>query len=200
MTRSARRSPYSEDILKDIDTRKGWPDDLCGLLKEHPRSAWRTHGSPMTAFWLQQHDSFRRQCAALRAATDAYRAGESSPDEFCLWVTPRLQGFIGHLHGHHQVEDFHYFPAFRAAEQNLAEGFDILANDHELIHSGIDELVQTINEFIASVRNAPSTNEDSRRHIGDRYIASSELLYKRLLRHLDDEEDLVIPVMLARGH
>jgi iron-sulfur cluster repair protein YtfE (RIC family) len=198
MTCQTRHSPPSEDNLKDIDTRRGWPDDLCGLLKQHPRSAWRTHGTPMTDFWLQQHDSFRNQCAALQAATDDFRAGQTAPDEFCLWVAPRLHGFIGHLHGHHQVEDFHYFPAFRAAEQQLAAGFDVLANDHQVIHSGIDELVRTTNEFIAAVRNPAA--KDSRHHVGDRYVAASELLYKRLVRHLNDEEDLVIPVMLARGH
>jgi hypothetical protein len=193
------RTRAVEQILNNLDTRTGWPEDLRVLLKEHPRSIWRARGSATTEFWLLQHDSFRRQCAALQAATDEFRTGARSASEFCLWVAPRLQGFIAHLHGHHQVEDFHYFPAFRAAEQRLAAGFDALAGDHALIHSGVESLLTAVNEFVAAVRHdAPS--RDSQRHAGDRYVTASELLYKRLLRHLDDEEDLVIPVMLAQGH
>lgn len=184
--------------MNNLDTRTGWPEDLRVLLKEHPRAIWRTRGSATAEFWLHQHDSFRRQCAALQAATDEYRTGQLPADEFCLWTAPRLEGFVAHLHGHHQVEDFHYFPAFRAAEQRLSAGFDALAGDHALIHAGIESLFAAINEFVSAVRrDAPS--KDSQRHAGDRYVAASELLYRRLLRHLDDEEDLVIPVMLAQG-
>lgn len=166
------------------------------LLQAHPRSIWQAQGSAMTEFWLHQHDSFRRQCAALQTATDEFRSGQRAADEFCLWVAPRLESFIAHLHGHHQVEDFHYFPAFRAAEQRLAAGFEALAGDHALIHAGVESLFAAVNEFVAAVRHDAS-NRDGQRHAGDRYVAASELLYKRLLRHLHDEEDLVIPVMLA---
>ena len=43
---------------------------------------------------------------------------------------PRLQTLLGNLHGHHQIEDHHYFPVFRQAEPRLAAGFGLLANDH----------------------------------------------------------------------
>jgi len=185
--------------MSNLDTRSGWPDDLCVLLKEHPRSVWRTHGSALTEFWLYQHDAFRRQCAALQAATDDYRQGRKPADELCSWIAPRLQEFFGHLHGHHQVEDFHYFPALRIVDQRLAAGFDTLARDHAVIHTGADALFAAIHEFMAIVRHSPPTN-DSQRHAGDRYVAASETLYSQLLRHLEDEEDLVIPVMLAQGH
>ncbi len=187
-------------LTTDIDTRKGWTEELRGLLEAHPRTTWRTNGTPMTDFWLHQHDYFRRQAAELRAATDAYRSEHSTSAQLCTWLGPRLQAFIGHLQGHHQVEDYHYFPAFRAAEQQLASGFDVLARDHVLVHEGIMDIVASFNEFVASVRNDASSEADAHRFAADRYIATSELLYKRLARHLDDEEDLVIPVMLAHGH
>jgi hypothetical protein len=33
----------------------------------------------------------------------------------------------------------------------------------------------------------------------DVYSADSDLLFKRLLRHLDDEEDLIVPALLHFG-
>jgi hypothetical protein len=187
-------------LTSDIDTRKGWPAELLVLLEQHPRDTWRTRGTPMTEFWLHQHAHFRHEAADLKAGTDAYRNDRSTAAEFCNWTAPRLQGFIGHLQGHHQVEDFHYFPAFRAAEQRLASGFDVLANDHELVHEGIMQIVTTFNDLATAVREESPGGDDARRFAADRYIETSELLYKRLIRHLDDEEDLVIPVMLAHGH
>ena len=184
----------------NIDTRNGWPDDLRVLLRAHPREAWKACGSAMVDFWLAQHDFFRRQCAALRAAADDFRAGHNAPSEFCASVTPQLHGFLDHVHGHHQVEDFHYFPVFRAAERRLASGFDVLARDHELIHASLEETIAAINAFVAAVRNHAPENDAARRRASERYLDVGERLYKRLMRHLDDEEDLVIPFMLAHGH
>ena len=37
------------------------------------------------------------------------------------------------------------------------------------------------------------------RHAADRYVRESDTLYRRLVRHLSDEEDLIIPLLLERG-
>lgn len=185
----------------DLDTRSGWPEELRVLLERHPRTLWKEHGTATTQFWLAQHDSFRRHCAALRDAADELRASRMAPHELCAQIVPRLQGFIGHLYGHHQVEDYHYFPVFRAHEQRLVHGFDVLARDHEVIHAGLERLVAAVNDLIAVVRGVTA---DGAAAVGpmlaaERYVQTSETLIKQLVRHLEDEEDLVIPVMLARG-
>ena len=206
----------------DIDTRTGWPEHLLVLLKQHPREVWRARGSAMTEFWLAQHDSFRRQCAALRSATDDFRAERRGARELGTWMAPRIEHFAAHLHGHHQVEDFHYFPAFRAAEPRLVSGFDALARDHELLHSSLEATIGTARALLAAVADGalggggsggssgsgsasasasgPSdagANGSIGRRAGERFVEASERLYTRVLRHLADEEDLVIPVMLA---
>lgn len=191
--------PETRDIPGlDIDSRTGWPDELKVLLEKYPRDSWRSRPSPVAQFWLDKHDWFRHQSSALKSAGDDYREGRSDPMTFVTWLAPRLQNFIAHLHGHHQVEDYHYFPAFRAAEQRLAPGFDALAADHELLHDGISEIVATVNAFIEAARAGNPAN-DATRHAADRYLSSSETMFRRLLRHLGDEEDLIIPVMLDRG-
>ena len=182
-----------------LDQRTGWPEELRALLKQYPRDTWSSSSSPMAQFWLEKHDMFRRQCAALESVTDEYRAERVPPHEFAVWIGPRLQNFIAHLHGHHQIEDHHYFPSFRAAQPSLAAGFETLEKDHETLHAGIADVIETVNAFIMTVREPENTNADAQRHAGDRYVESSLLLYRRLARHLDDEEDLIIPVMLDYG-
>jgi hemerythrin-like domain-containing protein len=183
----------------DIDQRNGWPDELRVLLKQYPRETWAESRSPLAQFWLDKHDAFRRQSRALESATDDYRAERTSSRDFAIWIAPRLQSFISYLHGHHQIEDFHYFPAFRTAEPRLAAGFDTLAKDHEMLSAGINEVVEAVNQLILAIRDDSNANEQTQRPIGLGYADTSLRLYRRLSRHLDDEEDLIIPVMLDRG-
>ena len=42
-------------------------------------------------------------------------------------------------------------------------------------------------------------DDDARRAATDSYADASERLLKFLLRHLDDEEDLIMPVILDQG-
>jgi len=180
----------------DLDTRAGWPDELRVLLADHPRATWRTRGSAMAEFWLAQHDSFRRQCLALQSAANDFRGGRCSAAQFATWLEPQLRAFLGHLAGHHQVEDYHYFPAFRAVDRRLASGFEVLGRDHETIAGALDEIVSRANELLGATRSGKGA-DDAARAAAERYIGVGERLFRRLVRHLDDEEDLVIPIMLA---
>ena len=152
----------------------------------------------MARFWLDKHNYIRQQSAALQNANTEYRDNRASAMQFGSWIAPRLQGFLAELHGHHQVEDFHYFPAFRSAEPRLAAGFDVLANDHELIHESIMGIVEKINAFIATLQPDAQGGDDAQRLAADGFIDASKLLHDRLERHLADEEDLIIPLMLRQ--
>jgi len=183
----------------DIDQRSGWPDELCVVLKDYPRETWLKTQSSMAHFWIGKHEYLRRQSEGLQSANQKYRAEQHAGAlEFVNWITPRLQSFLSELHGHHQIEDFHYFPAFRSAEPRLTTGFDVLASDHELVHQGIASVVESVNTFIAALDTENSGNQDAQRHAADRYIEASQLLHKRLERHLVDEEDLIIPLMIRQ--
>ena len=186
-------------LSQDIDQRSGWPDELCVLLREHPRDSWEGTRSSLAQFWIQKHNHMRRQSDALQSANKDYQSGKASPEHFGTWVAPRLQGFLAELHGHHQIEDYHYFPSFKAADPRLAAGFDVLARDHEMLHDGIMTIVETVNQFIATIRTEDESNADARRHAADKYVEASALMHARLYRHLEDEEDLIIPIMLAQG-
>ena len=186
-------------MTDDIDQRTGWPEELCVVLKEHPRETWPETRSPMARFWIDKHNYIRRQSDALQSANEEYRNDRLEAAQFGAWAAPRLQGFLAELHGHHQVEDFHYFPAFRSAEPRLAAGFDVLARDHELIHEGIVNIVESVNAFFRTIDpEAGAGDKAAQRAAAERYIAASRQLHERLERHLTDEEDLIIPLMIRQ--
>ena len=97
--------------------------------------------------------------------------------------------------GHHHVEDYSYFPIFRAAEKRLAKGFDVLEGDHQAMHAEILRTVESANGLLRAMER----DDDARRAATDAYTDASEQLLKFLVRHLDDEEDLIMPVILDQG-
>jgi iron-sulfur cluster repair protein YtfE (RIC family) len=191
------------DIMKTdpadipLDSRVGWPADLRVLIDRYPREVWGTHENlgAMARFWLERHDMFREVGDALRHATTAFREGTASAADFRAWFPPRLQFFLQQLNSHHQVEDLHYFPVFQAAEQRLAHGFEVLETDHEVIHAQIVATVESANAFLRAATNDP----EALRTAGDHYAGTSSGLLRLLTRHLGDEEDLIIPLILDRG-
>ena len=181
----------------DIDQRTGWPDELCALLREYPRASWQQNMTPLARFWIDKHDDFRKKCSTLQTAIDSFRERPDNFEDFANEVVSRTRLLLSLLHGHHHVEDFHYFPAFRAADQRLGPGFDVLASDHELLHENSMSVVEALHVIRNALREGGTSDE--RRRAADRYIEESGLLYRRIGQHLDDEEDLVIPLMLAHG-
>ena len=187
-----------DDVTADLalDTRAGWPPDLRVLAERYPREVWTGHANlgEMARFWLQRHDMFREVGQALEQATAAFRAGTATAQDFRAWFPPRLQFFLEQLHAHHQVEDLHFFPVFQAAEARLARGFTVLEADHRVIHEAIVGAVETANAFIKAPGDA-----DALRRTGESYAAAGDALLAKLRRHLGDEEDLIIPLILDRG-
>ena len=55
--------------------------------------------------------------------------------------------------------------------------------------------VESANAFLRAATN----DADALRAAGDAYMASSGKLIGQLARHLGDEEDLIIPLILDRG-
>ncbi len=181
----------------DIGRRAGLPDDLRFLVQKYPREDWQAHENlaGMAAFWLQRHAMFREIGGLLTGIIADYREGRQTAPEFARRFAPRLQHFLGELDGHHKVEDHHYFPVFAAAETRLVRGFEILDADHHAIHAALERNAQAANDFLRAL----SSDADEQRRKADVYAAENQGLVAMLARHLDDEEDLIIPLILDRG-
>lgn len=187
-----------DDLTADLalDTRAGWPPDLRVLAERYPREVWTGHANlgEMAKFWLQRHHMFREIGGALEQAAAAFRAGTATAEDFRAWFPPRLQFFLEQLHAHHQVEDLHFFPIFQAADTRLARGFDVLEADHRVIHGAIEGAVESANAFLRTTADAGTL-----RRAGERYADCGDALLGMLTRHLRDEEDLIVPLILDRG-
>jgi hypothetical protein len=178
-------------------TEDGWPPELTFLLARHPRPSWPVHASPSVAFWLQVHDHLRRDAAGLETTADDYRAARLSTSQLAVVAAPRLRGLIASLHGHHQIEDFHYFPVFRRTEPRLAAGFDRLAADHVEIARDVSAALAALAELRAAAERAVELRHASL--AAQRCIAASSELCRHLCRHLADEEALVVPLLIEHG-
>jgi iron-sulfur cluster repair protein YtfE (RIC family) len=180
-----------------LAARQGWPAELRELIERYPRECWSGHDNlgQMAQFWLSRHVMFRELAAMIEDATARFRDGAMEASAFAQFFAPRLQFMLQQLHAHHQIEDFHYFPIFRKAEEKLARGFDVLENDHHELHETIDRTVATANDFLRALGG----DADALERAGEAYADTSGILFKGLKRHLDDEEDLIVPLILDRG-
>jgi hemerythrin-like domain-containing protein len=170
------------------------PEDISYLRTKYPRETWDEHRNfgQSAQFWLQRHDMFREMGGMLKTATAQFREGGVEPDAFYRFFAPRLRYFLHQLEGHHGIEDNHYFPLFRAYDKRLIVGFDLLEEDHDVIHEQLIASAQTGQAFIQALHK----EGDARRFAADAYADNSDKLLNWLLRHLEDEEDLIIPSIL----
>jgi len=180
----------------DSDAREGWSPELRVLLDLHPRSTWRARRSASASFWLEIHDGFRNDMTDLESAGEDYLAGRLSLRELAVRAPPRLRGMVAKLRGHHEMEDFHYFPSFAAADARLAPGFERLAADHRRLHDDIERALAALRDLRAAA--ADESLASAARAVAEGYLDASRRFYRRLRGHLDDEEDLVVPLLIER--
>ncbi len=185
------------DPSLNLESRAGLPDDLRFLVEKYPRDSWTGHRNVhgMASMWLQRHDMFRELGGVLTGSIFDYREGRTSAQQFAQFFAPRLNFFLGQLDGHHNIEDQHYFPIFARVETRLKHGFDILDSDHHLIHDALEMNAQTANAFLQALTG----DKDAQRYAADAYADQNSRLVAMLARHLDDEEDLIIPLILEKG-
>lgn len=190
------RPSIPSDSLESLDRRTGIPDTLAYLRASYPKPAWRTHANfgELSAFWLHVHDHLRASGTGLARMTTAFREGQIDPDSFQRSFVPALNQFLQHLNGHHQIEDRHYFPKFRALDPRMVAGFDLLDADHHQIHDALLASARSGQALLDAIRQNPDARSASDTHATD-----TDQLLALLTRHLADEEDLVLPAMLHHG-
>ena len=177
-----------------LDTRAGLPDALRVLLAEYPREAWaRDPGfSPLIRFWLDRHMMFRK--LSERMADDARAAleGRSDPRAHAAALARFGGMFAQELHGHHHIEDAHYFPVLARHDARLERGFTLLDADHHALDGHLQAFVTRANAVLQAEARA-------RHDATAAFLDGLEGFAPLLERHLTDEEDLVVPVLLKHG-
>lgn len=181
-----------------IDPNRHLPDDWLVLLAGCPRSEWIGHQGfgPVAEMWLNRHDGFRHFANSLTALVGQLREGQIPADRFGPMFLPRLQQFLSELHSHNMIEDHQYFPALMAAEPQLVPGFECLESDHAELHGRMGAVASAANELLSGLGAGDLT---SALPALDDFTVAIEALLIGLKRHLSDEEDLIIPILLSRA-
>ncbi|MCX7889838.1 MAG: hemerythrin domain-containing protein [Rhodobacteraceae bacterium] len=182
----------AQDDDAPLDRRSALPDHLCVLAAELPRASWPSHPRfrGLAAFWLERHLEFRRLVAGLERDAESAIDGVLAPDVWQARLSRHGSALVSHLGGHHEIEDVHYFPLLERMEPRLETGFAILEGDHRDLAERLVRFVDAANAAIAAPD--PAGLKDATGRLRDGLAQFGRVL----LRHLEDEEDLVVPVIL----
>lgn len=181
--------------MDELETRSGLPDALRVLVQQYPRDIWQSHRNfdALTRFWLERHMMFREVLRQVQADTEQFLDGAAEPRAYGA-RTARLTGFLlNELHGHHQIEDLHYFPKLAALEGRLEAGFGLLDADHHALDTHLHGLADDTNAVLQALSSVPAA---AARTAAGPLQARLQRFERFLDRHLIDEEELVIPVIL----
>jgi iron-sulfur cluster repair protein YtfE (RIC family) len=168
--------------------RQGLPEALRVLADAYPRANWHGHANfgELVRFWMQRHAMFRQLIDVLHTDATQVLSAEIPFEAY----RPRLSRYGGlllnELHNHHQVEDHHYFPQLVALDARLERGFDLLESDHDAMDGLLHEMAEGANAVLQGGEAGPFL---------ERLTGFGNLLE----RHLTDEEDIVVPVILDTG-
>ncbi|MBK1634658.1 hemerythrin domain-containing protein [Rhodovulum adriaticum] len=178
----------------DLTARTGLPDALRTLLQDHPRDLWESHENfdGLTRFWMERHMMFRRLLAGMTTRTEALLDGNIAPERARHGLGQQAQMLLSQLHAHHRIEDVHYFPRLSALEPGLQHGFEILDHDHHALDEKLHALADATNRLL---RAEPIRLTDRAGALHGELAGFSRFLD----RHLLDEEELVVPIILKNG-
>ncbi|WP_102108789.1 hemerythrin domain-containing protein [Oceaniglobus roseus] len=178
-----------------LEQRKGLPDALRVLADSMPRATWESHPKfdGLTRFWMERHLMFRELLGRLQAGTEGFLSGEAEAMAYGR-ETQRYAAFLlNQLHEHHHIEDHHYFPQMRLIEPRLERGFEILDADHHALDGHIHDLARGTEAVLRALPEGKG--QDPAGALRAQLAGFSAFLD----RHLEDEEDLIVPVILKHG-
>lgn len=195
----ATRPPPRQTVAMTDDvhlaSRHGLPPEFLALRQDYPRETWPDHPGfhGLVSFWLDRHMGFRLLTDRIRDAALALALGDADtdPGTFALRLVPLGRRLVDDLIGHHQIEDEAYFPELAALEPRLSRGIDILDADRHDLDRLLDGFVTDANILLQS--------PDPRNAAG-RFLERLAPFTTLLNRHLTDEEDLILPIILKHRY
>lgn len=178
-----------------IHTRDSWPDDTAFLLKELPRDGWPDHPGFVrsTQNWLGAHQGFRRLSNHVTGALEDYLDRARDPGQAAAELGWAGDILVRNLHGHHTWEDRSFFPEIRAVDPRFEAGLETLEADHGTLDETLDTLTRQANRVIKLIQ---LDETQARSEAGGLHDTASRL-ERFLERHLTDEEDLIVPIVLT---
>lgn len=174
--------------------RAEMPKEMQLLLSQHPRESWEAHPGfqNKTRQWMQAHQGFRNLAERVRADTEALLGKDMAPDDYAARLSFLGGRLVGNLHGHHTWEDHSYFPELSAADPRFDAGLEVLEQDHADLDVVLDDFTRQANRVIklTALDEGQAYDEAGALH------GQATTIEAFLKRHLSDEEDLAVPIIL----
>ena len=182
------------DMLENLETRQGLPVEMQTLLRDYPRDAWPDHPNFAASIqnWLGAHVMFGRLADIVEKDTQTYLDRDSDAQDYAGRLGYFGNQLVANLHGHHTWEDRSYFPELNRADSRFESGLQMLEADHEVLDAGLDRLTRHANRAIQLTTLDPDQVKDE----AGKVLKSVEDIKSYLGRHLPDEEDLIVPILL----
>jgi iron-sulfur cluster repair protein YtfE (RIC family) len=180
----------------DLAHRPGLPDAMRLLLAQFPKADWAGHPNfhGLVQFWLDRHLNFRRMTLMMQRDAQSLLDGGLEGQAFASRLARMGNQFLTELHGHHQIEDSHFFPRLTQLEPKLDAGFQLLERDHLAIAGFLQRFTTAANGALTVWQDAPALRTAS-----GLFLSELTAITQVLDRHLTDEEELVVPVILSHG-
>lgn len=174
-------------------SRQGLPEEVRNRLIALPREEWREHENYLisNARPLQRnHNSLKRQARHYHASLEQLlnqRESAGADTDGMVEVEQLGKSLLRNLHSHHGYEDSSVFPVLCRDHPRLTAGFDLLEQDHGVLEASLEELDRNLRRF---AEQKPATQVISEAH------AQADKLIRLLHRHMDDEEEIIMPIYL----
>ena len=170
------------------------PTEMQLLLDRYPRDSWGAHPGfrEKTKHWLGAHRMFRQVAERVRLDTEELLNKDMALDTYAARLSRYGGRLVGNLHGHHGWEDHSYFPELSAADPRFDAGLAVLEQDHADLDRVLDDFTRQANRVIKLETLDPAQASDEAGIVH----GTSEVIEAFLKRHLTDEEELAVPIIL----
>lgn len=170
------------------------PEDMRLLLLDYPREAWQDDPNFAASIqnWMGAHVMFGQLAELIRLNTEGYLDKQIAPEDHARRLSQYGNLLVRNLHGHHHWEDRKLFPELSAADARFDHGLDTLEADHVVLDDLLDRFTRQANRVVTLTQMDESQAREEAQPVHD----MTEVLEGFLSRHLTDEEDLVVPILL----
>lgn len=171
------------------------PGGMRLLLETHPRGSWDSHPGfkEKTRQWMSAHQMFRRLAELVRTDAEKYMDRSQDADAYAARLSAFGNRLVANLHGHHGWEDHVFFPELSAADPRFDRGLELLENDHRNLDLVLDGFTRSANRVIKLIDL--NDGKEALNEAGE-VVDHAQTIEDFLARHLTDEEDLAVPIIL----
>ena len=162
-------------------------------LAQWPRQQWGGHPAyaGLASHWQDIHRAMVHNLGIVEHGLRTLAEhGLADADRIRLagQIGPAARQSVDHLHGHHRLEDQTMFPQLLRAAPALARPLNLLEADHIVLNALLGPFEHALARLPAA--DAPASAWDDVAQVGERVARVAR-------RHIEDEEEIVIPVVLG---